>query len=214
SPVLLAPDEGRALAWRGDLTVYKALGTETADSYCLLWTRVPPDAGSSPYVQTRADEGFYVLSGELTVTAGNRTARLDAGGFVNVLKAGGDETHGAYALWDFLVPGGGGPPPHVHHREDECFFVLEGSLAFYVGHERRRVTVPAGGFLNAPRDVPHFFRNEGAAPVRAVVVAAPAGLEKYFAAAGRLLPDAATPAPQPTPQDLERLLKLAPQFGL
>ena len=41
SPVLLAPDEGRALAWRGDLTVYKALGTETADSYCLLWTRVP-----------------------------------------------------------------------------------------------------------------------------------------------------------------------------
>jgi mannose-6-phosphate isomerase-like protein (cupin superfamily) len=40
--------------------------------------------------------------------------------------ATGEDTNGKYALWEALVPPGGGPPPHVHSREEEGFYVLEG----------------------------------------------------------------------------------------
>ena len=48
-------------------------------------------------------------------------------------KASGKDTGGAYALTDSVVPPGGGPPPHLHHREDEAFWVLEGELEVMVG---------------------------------------------------------------------------------
>jgi mannose-6-phosphate isomerase-like protein (cupin superfamily) len=41
------------------------------------------------------------------------------------VKAAGEDTGGAFALVEALVPPGGGPPPHIHHREDEAFYVLE-----------------------------------------------------------------------------------------
>ena len=51
------------------------------------------------------------------------------------LVTGGD-TNGKYALWEALVPPGGGPPPHVHSREEEGFYVLDGELTFTVDGER------------------------------------------------------------------------------
>jgi mannose-6-phosphate isomerase-like protein (cupin superfamily) len=48
-------------------------------------------------------------------------------------KATAEDTGGAYSLTDSLVPPGGGPPPHIHHREDEAFWVLEGELEVVVG---------------------------------------------------------------------------------
>ena len=43
--------------------------------------------------------------------------------------ATGEDTNGKYALWEALVPPGGGPPPHVHSREEEGFYVLDGEIA-------------------------------------------------------------------------------------
>jgi len=40
----------------------------------------------------------------------------------------GEDTNGKYALWEAVVPPGGGPPPHVHSREEEGFYVLEGEI--------------------------------------------------------------------------------------
>ena len=37
-----------------------------------------------------------------------------------------EDTNGQYALWEAIVTPGGGPPPHVHSREEEGFYVLEG----------------------------------------------------------------------------------------
>ena len=48
-------------------------------------------------------------------------------------KVSGEDTGGAYSLTDSVVPPGGGPPPHIHHREDEAFWVLEGELQVMVG---------------------------------------------------------------------------------
>ena len=52
--------------------------------------------------------------------------------------ATGMDTNGKYALCEALVPPGGGPPPHVHSREEEGFYVLEGEITFTMGDQRRR----------------------------------------------------------------------------
>jgi len=131
-----------------------------------------------------------------------------------VLKVTGEQTGGAYALFDFFVPSGSGPPPHVHHREEEGFHILEGELTFFLGPEHTRIVARAGDYVHAPRDVPHFFRNEGNVPVRALCIVAPAGLERFFVEVGFPL-DAPDAAPLPvTPEQIEKLLKAAPKYGL
>ena len=47
--------------------------------------------------------------------------------------ATGEDTNGKYAMWEAVVPPGGGPPPHVHSREEEGFYVLEGEIKLTVG---------------------------------------------------------------------------------
>jgi len=59
----------------------------------------------------------------------------------------GDDTNGKYALWEAIVPPGGGPPLHVHSREEEGFYVLEGEITFTIGD--KRLVASAGMF--APR---------------------------------------------------------------
>ena len=49
------------------------------------------------------------------------------------LKLVGSDTDGAFALLEEVTPPQGGPPPHMHTREDETFYVLEGELEFVVG---------------------------------------------------------------------------------
>jgi len=85
-------------------------------------------------------------------TAGRRIAVV---GDVYRFLAVGDETDGRYAMFEASVPPGGGPPPHVHSREEEAFFVLEGRVTFQVGDER--VVAEAGTFLNVPVGSLHSF---------------------------------------------------------
>src|SRR3954465_11118302 len=76
--------------------------------------------------------------------------------------ATGEDTGGRYALWEAMVPPGGGPPPHVHSREEEGFYVLEGEVTFRAGDDRLVAT--AGMFVNMPVGTPHAFRNESGGP--------------------------------------------------
>jgi mannose-6-phosphate isomerase-like protein (cupin superfamily) len=69
----------------------------------------------------------------------------------------GEEADGKYALWEAIVPLGGGPPPHVHSREEEGFYILEGEITFTVGDER--IVASAGLFANMPVETLHSFKN-------------------------------------------------------
>ena len=60
--------------------------------------------------------------------------------------ATGDDTNGKYAMWEAIVPPGGGPPPHVHSREEEAFYILEGEITFQIGD--KRIVATAGMFAN------------------------------------------------------------------
>jgi mannose-6-phosphate isomerase-like protein (cupin superfamily) len=65
---------------------------------------------------------------------------------------------------------------HVHHDEDDSFYILEGELTFVIGGED--VVAPAGTFVLVPPGVEHGFRNDGDVPVRIVNVHAPGGFDR------------------------------------
>ena len=126
--------------------------------------------------------------------------------------ATGEDTGGRYALWEAVVPPGGDPPPHVHSREEEGFYVLEGEITFTVGDQR--LVAGAGTFANLPVGTPHSFKNEGSKPARMLISVAPAGLEKMFFEVGVPLPDGSTTALPPTKEEIEKLLAVAPRYGI
>jgi quercetin dioxygenase-like cupin family protein len=126
--------------------------------------------------------------------------------------ATGEDTNGKYALFEALVPPGGGPPPHVHSREEEGFYVLEGEITFTVNGER--VVATAGMFTNMPVGTPHSFKNESDKPARMLISVAPAGLEKMFFEVGVPLPEESTTALPPTKEEIEKLLTIAPRYGI
>src|SRR5262245_44270620 len=78
------------------------------------------------------------------------------------IKATAATTGGAYGLFETWVAPGFSPPLHVHHREDESFWILEGEFTMRCGDRTFRGGTGAYFFL--PRGVPHTFVNEGSAP--------------------------------------------------
>jgi len=110
------------------------------------------------------------------------------------------------------VPPGGGPPPHVHSREEESFYVLEGEITFRVGDEQLVATT--GMFANMPVGTPHSFKNESSQPAKMIISVAPAGLEQMFFEFGVELPEGSTTALPPSKQEIDKLLTIAPGYGI
>jgi quercetin dioxygenase-like cupin family protein len=133
-------------------------------------------------------------------------------GDVYRFMATGDDTNGKYAMWEAIVPPGGGPPPHVHSREEEGFYILEGEITFTVNGEK--VVAKAGVFANMPVGTPHSFKNESDRPAKMLISVAPAGLEMMFFEVGVPLADGATTALPPTKAEIEKLLEVAPRYGV
>jgi quercetin dioxygenase-like cupin family protein len=126
--------------------------------------------------------------------------------------ATGEDTNGKYAMWEAIVPPGGGPPPHVHSREEEGFYVLEGEITFTIGD--KRFVASAGMFANMPVGTPHSFKNEGSQTARMLISVAPAGLERMFFELGVPLPEGSTAGLPPTKEEIEKLLAVAPNYGI
>lgn len=106
-----------------------------------------------------------------------RRVRSPIGGDVTFVLRG-EQTSGALAALDVLVPPGEGPPLHAHRAEDECVYVLGGDLRFKVGDEV--TATPAGSFVFIPRGLPHCFQNVGEQEARMLITFAPAGMERFF----------------------------------
>jgi len=126
--------------------------------------------------------------------------------------ATGEDTNSKYTLIEALVSPGGGPPPHVHSREEECFYILEGEIAFTI--DGKRVVATPGMFANMPVGTPHSFKNETNKPAKMLATVAPAGLEKMFMEIAVPLAEGATTALPPTKEDIEKLLAIAPKYGI
>jgi mannose-6-phosphate isomerase-like protein (cupin superfamily) len=126
--------------------------------------------------------------------------------------ATGADTDGKYALWEAIVPPGGGPPLHVHSREEEGFYVLEAEITFQIGD--KRLVATTGMFVNVPVGTAHSFKNESGQSAKMLISVAPAGLEKMFFEFGVPLPEGSTTALPPTKEEIEKLLAVAPRYGI
>ena len=122
----------------------------------------------------------------------------------------GAETGGAFFLAEISVPPGGGPPPHIHVREDETFYVLQGTLTIWVGDQT--VHASQGDCAHLPRGIVHSFRNTGRENARMLVTATPAGIEKFFEEALYPAEDGKEPPPV-TPELIERLMAASARYG-
>jgi len=129
---------------------------------------------------------------------------LSARGSVMVFKAVADTTDGTFSLMERELPvSGRRPQPHTH-RGPEGFYVLEGSIEFIVGTDRR---IGGPGFWTlVPGGIAHTFGNAGKLPARLLIIHAPAN-DAYFAA----LADLWSKASPPTPEEERALMK---QYGL
>lgn len=149
---------------------------------------------------------------KMTVCLAGEGRRLAVVGDSYRFLVTGFETGGSYALWEATVPPGGGPPLHVHSREDEAFFILDGNMTFQI--EDKTITAPTGTFVNLPSGVRHAFKNQSKAIARMLIAVAPAGLEKMFEETGTALPDLNTPIPPVNAHDIQKLLAVAPRYGI
>ena len=121
-------------------------------------------------------------------------------------KAVGEDTGGEFAFAEAITP------PHIHHREDETFWVLEGEFEFLVGEET--VRAPAGSFVHAPKGIAHTYKNVGTTPGRYVATIRPAGLEEFFLEVSDPAEDPSAPPPTHGEEVIERILAVAPKYGL
>jgi quercetin dioxygenase-like cupin family protein len=132
-------------------------------------------------------------------------------GALMTIKASGDTTDGRVAVVEVLAARGHGSPLHVHRREDEWFYVVEGELAFLVGDER--IDAPAGSFVYGPRDVPHTFE-VSSSEARFLLVTEPAGFESFVRAVGEPAMTLAIPPAAEPPADIAPLVTAAAEHGI
>ena len=124
----------------------------------------------------------------------------------------GAQTGGAFFMAEVSVLPGGSNPPHIHHREEECFYLQEGTLTIQVGGKTH--TASAGDFIRLPRGVAHCFENTGEVDAKVLLVVAPAGLETFFEEAFYPVEDCSAAMPPMTEAFLARLVAAAPKCGL
>jgi quercetin dioxygenase-like cupin family protein len=93
------------------------------------------------------------------------------------------QTGGAFYLFEAAFEPGTGNGLHIHRREDEIGYVLEGAMEVRLPDETR--VLEAGGVARLPRNLPHAIRNPLATPSRYLFLAVPGGLDEWFDALAR-----------------------------
>ena len=149
---------------------------------------------------------------QLIQLAAGEGPAFSAVGDVYRILATGAQTGGAYGLSEVRVLPGGGPPPHIHHREDEGFFVLEGEITFTLGD--RKVVGKPGAFIQGPRGIPHAFKNESSAPARMLILVTPPGFEKFMAEFAQPVASFESQPTPVTPADFQKLSAVAASYGI
>jgi quercetin dioxygenase-like cupin family protein len=102
---------------------------------------------------------------------------LQSLGALVAIKATSEQTGGVLNLFDVSCPPDYATPLLIHYTEDVAVYVLEGTLTFYWGSEKKEAV--AGSYLYQPRCTPHGFRVAGGAPSRILYMTIPAGFDRF-----------------------------------
>lgn len=132
-------------------------------------------------------------------------------GDLYTFKVTGNQTHGALTIIEQVIQPHSGPPPHIHQREDEAFYVLEGRFSFLSGDKQN--VFEKGSFVYVPKGTLHTFKNIDEQQGRLMVIITPAGLEEFFYAIGTPAADVAAP-PDFDPKVMDKILELAERYQM
>ena len=123
----------------------------------------------------------------------------------------GDQTAGQFCLFENQSSGNTKTPIHVHARDDETIYIIEGELTAVVNGRRRQLV--AGESIFLPRGIPHQLMNMSGNPCRYILIGTPALFDRFIEEGGHELQRGEVVGP-PTSDELERLRKAAPKFGI
>jgi quercetin dioxygenase-like cupin family protein len=119
------------------------------------------------------------------------------------IKLSGKDTNGAYAMIEQRNPPGTSVPPHLHSREDETFYIAEGTVRFTV--EDRDIVAGPGTTVFLAKKTPHSFVVVGDTPMRAIIIVSPSGCEDMFQELAEL---------PPGPPDMTKVAEICGRYGV
>ena len=126
------------------------------------------------------------------------------------IKATAADTGGQMTIIEITDPPGSEAPLHVHHNEDEAFWILDGDATFEVGDAT--FEAHAGDYVYGPRDIPHRY-TVGDAGCRLLFVFTPGGFEGLVREMGELAGSRTVPPPSDEPPDMDRIAAIAGRYG-
>lgn len=140
-------------------------------------------------------------------------SRWYAGGFLLTFLATSEETRGRFMLVEEV--GGKGissnPPLHLHTREEESFYVIEGEMTFYLGDTT--IHAGPGAFITLPRGIPHTWVVESET-LRLLNMCVPGGFDGFLRELSVPVDALTPPPPADGPPDVERLVATAARYGV
>jgi mannose-6-phosphate isomerase-like protein (cupin superfamily) len=146
------------------------------------------------------------------VRSGQGEARWWFGALAEI-KATAADTGGQLSIVEVTEHPNAEAPLHVHHRDDEGFWILEGDATFYVGDET--IQASAGDYVFGPRGIPHRF-TVGPRGCRMLFIMVPGGFEELVRATSEPAPRRTLPPPddeEPSPEEIERIKAVVKELG-
>jgi quercetin dioxygenase-like cupin family protein len=133
-------------------------------------------------------------------------------GWLMTFLATAEDTQGQFALIEGVARKGNVPPPHIHHREEESFYVLEGEMTVSIAD--RTVKATPGTMVIVPRHVVHSFTIDSE-QLRVLILVTPAGMDGWFQEFSVPAPAMTLPPAAEVPySEIERMLEVSPKYGM
>jgi quercetin dioxygenase-like cupin family protein len=126
----------------------------------------------------------------------------------------GAETGGAFGLTKVTQPAGGATPVHLHTREAEAFYLLDGTMTYLAGEQTYQLR--PGSFIYLPTGVPHAFRITGETPASLLAITVPGGLMDLYDGVGRPAAERRLPGQDEADLggDIQRWLAASAEYGI
>jgi quercetin dioxygenase-like cupin family protein len=122
-----------------------------------------------------------------------------------LIRATAESTNGAFGLIEHLtIASGFASPYHMHHNEDEAFYVLDGTIAFVC--DGKWFSGGPGAYVFLPREIPHGFKVEGSSDAKLLILCSPAGFERFVL-------ELSEPTSGAAP-DMEKLIQTAAKYKI
>jgi quercetin dioxygenase-like cupin family protein len=156
-------------------------------------------------LRSHCEEATMIIDALHPIVEAGQGDLVHLGGIGVHFKIPAEATEGAFSVVEHPIAPGVLVPPHLHAREDEFSFVIEGEIGVRIGD--RVFTAGPGEYVVKPRGIPHTFWNSGPAQARLLEIISPPQFDQFFREAAALLAQAGEP-------DFERLSALGARYGV